>query len=75
MIDECLAKMPLQHSQALRLLKLEGMPREAVAEILNVKKQTLAVLLFRAKEELKQCLQSRSAGNEPPAGSAGKERV
>lgn len=58
-INECLVKTPLQQRMAFVLREVEGLSTKEICKILDVTRTHLGVLLFRARNRLRECLESK----------------
>ena len=57
-IDGCLEKVPTQQRMAFVLREVEGLASEEICKILGVTRTNLGVLFFRARNRLRECLES-----------------
>ncbi len=60
LIDRCLAQLPDQLRSAFLLRELEEESTQNICNILEVSVSHLGVLVFRAKSQLRKCLENRS---------------
>ena len=58
-IEECLEDTPLQQQMAFVLREVEGLSTEEICKILDVTRTNLGVLLYRGRNRLRECLQSK----------------
>jgi RNA polymerase sigma-70 factor (ECF subfamily) len=58
-IDECLELAPTQQRMAFVLKEVEQMNSEEICNILDVTRTNLGVLLYRARNRLRECLESK----------------
>jgi len=58
-IDGCLAGVPVQQRMAFVLREVEGLVSEEICKILDVTRTNLGVLIFRARNRLRECLEAR----------------
>ena len=58
-IEECLEGLSLSQRQAFLLKEVEDEPTEEICQVLNISISNLGVLIFRAKEKLRLCLQGQ----------------
>ena len=58
-INECLVATPLQQRMAFVLREVEGLSTKEICKILDVTRTHLGVLLFRARNRLRECLESK----------------
>lgn len=56
-IDECLNSLPLAHRSAFVLREVEGLSTAEIRKILNVTATNLGVMLFRARNRLRECVE------------------
>ena len=59
LIQECLDGLSEQQKAAFVMREVEGENSESICNILNVSVSNLRVLLFRAKDKLRQCLEGK----------------
>lgn len=57
LFQDCMGRLPDKAAQAFRLRKLEAMQSEEICKILGVSSTNLWVLLYRARLQLRQCLE------------------
>jgi RNA polymerase sigma-70 factor (ECF subfamily) len=50
---------PTQQRTAFALREVEGLVSEEICKILNVTRTNLGVLMFRARNRLRECLEAR----------------
>jgi RNA polymerase sigma-70 factor (ECF subfamily) len=62
LLDECLESVPDQQRMAFTLRELEDMDTPEICNILDVTTTNLGVLLFRARNRLRECLESKGVG-------------
>jgi len=58
-IDGCLEGVPTQQRMAFVLREVEGLVTEEICKILSVTRTNLGVLIFRARNRLRECLEAR----------------
>ncbi len=58
-IDECLDQAPTRQRLAFVLRETEGLSSEELCNILGVSRTNLGVLLFRARNRIRECLESK----------------
>jgi len=58
-IDGCLERVPTQQRMAFVLREVEGLVSEEICKILSVTRTNLGVLIFRARNRLRECLEAR----------------
>jgi len=58
-IDHCLECLPLQQRMAFVLREVEGLVTEEICKILDVSRTNFGVLLYRARNRLRECLESK----------------
>ncbi len=58
-IDGCLERVPTQQRMAFVLREVEGLVSEEICKILGVTRTNLGVLIFRARNRLRECLEAR----------------
>lgn len=58
-IDGCLESVPTQQRMAFVLREVEGLVSEEICKILGVTRTNLGVLIFRARNRLRECLEAR----------------
>lgn len=58
-LDECLEDLPDRRRMAFVLREVEELPTEEVCKVLEVSPNNLGVLLFRARNGLRECLESK----------------
>jgi RNA polymerase sigma factor (sigma-70 family) len=58
-IDGCLEGVPSQQRMAFVLREVEGLVTEEICKILSVTRTNLGVLIFRARNRLRECLEAR----------------
>lgn len=59
-IEECLAELTLNQKEAFILKEVDGEESASICNILGVSVSNLGVLLFRAKEKLRLCLEGKT---------------
>lgn len=60
MLADCLDKLPGQQRHAFSLRELDELTTEEVCEVLGISANNLGVLTFRAKTNLRECLEHKS---------------
>jgi RNA polymerase sigma-70 factor (ECF subfamily) len=58
-IDGCLEEVPTPQRMAFVLREVEGLVSEEICKILDVTRTNLGVLIFRARNRLRECLEAR----------------
>jgi RNA polymerase sigma-70 factor (ECF subfamily) len=58
-IEDCLEGLSSNQKEAFLLREVEGEDSASICNILDVSITNLGVLLFRAKEKLRQCLEGK----------------
>ncbi len=58
-IEECLESAPLQQRMAFVLREVEDLSTVEICKILDVTRTNLGVLLYRARNRLRECLESK----------------
>jgi len=58
-IDGCLEGVPTQQRMAFVLREVEGLVSDEICKILSVTRTNLGVLIFRARNRLRECLEAR----------------
>ena len=58
-IDRCLEEVPHQQRMAFVLREVEGFVSKEICKILDVTRTNLGVLIFRARNRLRECLEAR----------------
>jgi RNA polymerase sigma factor (sigma-70 family) len=58
-IDGCLEGVPTQQRMAFVLREVEGLVSEEICKVLSVTRTNLGVLMFRARNRLRECLEAR----------------
>lgn len=58
-LEECLDGLPGRRRMAFVLREVEGLPTEEVCKVLEVSPNNLGVLLFRARNGLRECLETK----------------
>ena len=58
-IDGCLEGIPTRQRMAFVLREVEGLVGEEICKILDVSSTNLGVLIFRARNRLRECLEAR----------------
>jgi RNA polymerase sigma-70 factor (ECF subfamily) len=58
-IDGCLEGVPTQQRMAFVLREVEGLVSEEICKILDVTRTNLGVLIFRARNRLRECLEAQ----------------
>jgi len=66
LLDECLEIVPRQQRMAFSLREIEDMDTPEICNILDVTTTNLGVLLFRARNRLRECLESKGVGEAAP---------
>lgn len=59
MLEECLEQLPERRRAAFVLREVEQLDVEEVCNVLEVSRNNLGVLLFRARNALRECLESK----------------
>jgi len=63
-LEACLDGVPERQRSALLLRELQGFSSEEVCKILDVSRTNLGVLLFRARNRMRECLESKGVGSD-----------
>ena len=58
-IEGCLEVVPSQQRMAFILREVEGLPTKEICKILEVTRTNLGVLLYRARNRLRECLETK----------------
>ncbi len=58
-IDECLDHVSTQQRMAFVLRELEGLTTEEICKILDVTRTNLGVMLYRSRNRLRECLETK----------------
>jgi len=58
-IDGCLEAVPIQQRMAFVLREVEGLVSDEICKILSVTRTNLGVLIYRARNRLRECLEAR----------------
>ena len=58
-IDDCLSQTPEKQRLAFHLREVEGLPSDEICKILEVSRTNLGVMLFRARNRLRECLETK----------------
>ena len=58
-IDDCLTGISLNQRMAFVLRESEGLTTEEIRKILDVSRTNLGVLLYRARNRLRECLEAK----------------
>lgn len=58
-IDLCLEGVPVQQRMAFVLREAEGLASDEICKILSVTRTNLGVLIYRARNRLRECLEAR----------------
>lgn len=66
-LDECLDTLPHRRRMAFVLREVEELPTEEVCKVLDVSPNYLGVLLFRARNALRECLERKGLGGRHDA--------
>lgn len=61
-IHQCLDALPLNQRTAFCLKEVDGLETKEICNILNVSDTHLNVMLFRARNKLRECLESKAKG-------------
>ncbi len=64
LLDECLEIVPDQQKMAFVLREMEEMETTDICNVLDVTTTNLGVLLFRARNRLRECLESKGVGSQ-----------
>ena len=59
MLVSCLAEVPDRQRTAFTLREVEGFGTEEICKILDISANNLGVLLYRARNRLRECLESK----------------
>ncbi len=63
LLDDCLETVPDQQRMAFVLREVEDMETPEICNVLDVTSTNLWVLLFRARNRLRECLESKGVGS------------
>ncbi len=63
LLDDCLETVPDQQRMAFVLREVEDMETPEICNVLDVTSTNLGVLLFRARNRLRECLESKGVGS------------
>jgi len=58
-IEKCLEDLPETQRAAFRLREVDGFSTPEICEILEITRTNLGVLLYRARNRLRECLESK----------------
>ena len=58
-LESCLQRLPDRQRLAFTLREVEGFETEEICKIIDVSANNLGVLMFRARNKLRECLESR----------------
>tara|TARA_R110000868_G_scaffold202649_7_gene450370 strand:+ start:1422 stop:1991 length:570 start_codon:yes stop_codon:yes gene_type:complete len=58
-LEECLEQLPLKQKEAFTLKEVQELTTEEVSEVMGVSANNLGVLSFRAKANLRECLEKK----------------
>lgn len=72
-LGDCLATLPERQRMAFLLREAEGQTTEEICKILEVTRTNLGVLLFRARNRLRECLEGK--GIEAPGATGPAPRT
>ncbi len=61
-IGSCLEGQPIRYRMAFLLREVEGLTTEEIAKVLGVTPNHLGVLLYRVRNRLRECLESKGFG-------------
>ncbi len=61
-IGECLERVPDQQRMAFTLREVEGLATREICKILDVTHTNFGVMLYRARNELRECLEEKGKG-------------
>ena len=64
-LDDCLDKVPHQQRMAFVLREVQGLKSEEIRKILEVSSTHLPVLIYRARNRLRECLESKGLRGRP----------
>jgi len=64
-IEECMGKLPSVQKMAFCLKEVEGHKTNDICETLGISISNLGVLLFRARNRLRECIERKSNENSP----------
>ena len=62
-IDECLGEVPVKQKMAFVLREVDGLGTEQICKVLEVSRTNLGVLLYRARNRLRECLEAKGLSN------------
>jgi DNA-directed RNA polymerase specialized sigma24 family protein len=60
LISDCLELLPLNQKMAFNLKEIEEEMTEEICNILSVSATNLGVLLFRARNQLRECIEKKT---------------
>jgi RNA polymerase sigma-70 factor (ECF subfamily) len=60
LINTCIELLPINQKMAFLLKEVEGEKTESICEILNVGTSNLNVLLYRARNQLRECIEKKT---------------
>ncbi|HVE12511.1 MAG TPA: RNA polymerase sigma factor [Elusimicrobiota bacterium] len=63
-LEDCAGTLTSEQRAALHLKEVEGEETSAICRILEVTANNLGVLLFRARNKMRECLEGKSKGGE-----------
>lgn len=61
-MKQCLEKLPGRTAKVFSLREIDEVPSEEICAMLNITKSNLWVMLYRARSQLRQCLEVRYMG-------------
>ena len=64
-IGNCLDGQPIRYRLAFLLREVEGLTTEEISKVLDVTPNHLGVLLYRVRNRLRECLESKGFGGDP----------
>lgn len=62
LISKCLDRLPLNQKMAFTLKEVEDETTESICQLLDLTVSNLGVLLFRARNQLRECIEFKSKG-------------
>jgi RNA polymerase sigma-70 factor (ECF subfamily) len=61
-VEDCLTQVPDRQKEAFLLREVESFTTEEVCKIMDLSRTNLGVMLFRARNRLRECLESKGLG-------------
>ena len=66
-IEGCMEPLPLRQRMAFQLRDVEGLSSPEISEMLEVTSSNMGVLLFRARNRLRECLETKGVSGSRDA--------